>query len=87
MCILYKFVINYDFSNLDPAMNVYSFFRGHRLLLLAEMKGNKVYFGLVTFLGEGVNLPPRRCHEGVSCKKNTRAGSTQISGLRGDQKP
>ena len=34
--------------------------RVHRLQLLAEIKGNKVYFGkLVTFWGEGgVNLPP-----------------------------
>ena len=28
-------------------------------MLLAKIKGNKVYFGkLVTFLGEGGNLPP-----------------------------
>ena len=32
----------------------------HRLLLLAKIKGNKVYFGeLVTLMGgRGVNLPP-----------------------------
>ena len=33
----------------------------HRIVLLAEIKGNKVFLGnLVTFFGErGVNLPPR----------------------------
>ena len=32
----------------------------HRLLLLAKIKGSKVYFGkIITFWGEGgVNLPP-----------------------------
>ena len=44
-------------------------FKVHRLLLLAKIKGIKVYFGkLVTFLGEGGQFtpylpprPPRRC--------------------------
>ena len=33
----------------------------HRILLVAEIKGNKVYLGkLVTFFGKrGINLPPR----------------------------
>ena len=34
------------------AENAYSLFKVHRLLLLAKIKGNKVFFGkLITFLG------------------------------------
>ena len=65
----------------------------HRLLLLAKIKGNKVYFGkLVTFLGErGVNLPPTYPLdplEGVSRgslaqKFSKRGGSAQILSVMG----
>ena len=40
----------------------------HRLLLLAKIKGNKVYFGKLAYFfgGRGVNLPPTYPLEGVS---------------------
>ena len=41
------------------AKSTYSLFKVHRLLLLAKIKGKKVYFRkLVTFMGKGGNLPP-----------------------------
>ena len=77
-------------------LKMFSLFRVHRLLLLAKIEGNKVYFGkLVTFFGGGgVNLPPTDPLDplegvlgGHLLKIFQVGGSAQILSLREGQTP